>query len=340
MPQKWKNRPEGSNWGDFGPDDQLGRINLITPDKVKAAAQEVREGLRFSLSLPLDYPGGSELTGLRHPPVLSPTEFRGKPYFPFAMNYINPELTDIICDDAVLLHLQYSTQWDALSHVGSLFDADGDGELERVFYNGHSVNDGATGKPLNGAAGAANLGIEHMAAAGVQGRGVMVDLYSRYGREKTVVGYEALMQILAEDEITVEEGDFVCFWTGFDDLLLEMKKQPDPAALHNSCAVLDGRDEQLRQWVTDTGVVALISDNFAVEDTGAAIKETHGHCWAHMPLHEHCLFKLGIHLGELWLLSELSNWLTAHKRSRFLLTAPPLRLPGAVGSPACPVATV
>jgi hypothetical protein len=59
-----------------------------------------------------------------------------------------------------------------------------------------------------------------------------------------------------------------------------------------------------------------------------------------MPLHEHCLFKNGIHLGEMWYLTELASWLRGHKRSRFLLTAPPLRLPGAVGSPPAAVATV
>ena len=59
-----------------------------------------------------------------------------------------------------------------------------------------------------------------------------------------------------------------------------------------------------------------------------------------LPLHEHCLFKNGIPLGELWYLTELASWLRAHRRTRFLLTAPPLRLPGAVGSPATPIATV
>jgi hypothetical protein len=42
----------------------------------------------------------------------------------------------------------------------------------------------------------------------------------------------------------------------------------------------------------------------------------------------------------MWYLHELAGWLRAHGRSRFLLTAPPLRLPGAVGSPLTPVATV
>ena len=61
---------------------------------------------------------------------------------------------------------------------------------------------------------------------------------------------------------------------------------------------------------------------------------------ASLPLHAHCLFKLGVSLGEIWHLSDLADWLHAHNRSRFLLTAPPLRLPGAVGSPANAIATV
>jgi kynurenine formamidase len=49
---------------------------------------------------------------------------------------------------------------------------------------------------------------------------------------------------------------------------------------------------------------------------------------------------LGVHLGELWFLADLANYLKLEKRSRFLLTAPPLRLSGAVGSPVTPIATV
>ncbi|MEY4207890.1 MAG: hypothetical protein RLZZ20_1042, partial [Pseudomonadota bacterium] len=58
---RWKQRPPGSNWGDFGPDDQLGRLNLITQQKVLQGVAEVREGLAFNLSLPLDVPGGNVL---------------------------------------------------------------------------------------------------------------------------------------------------------------------------------------------------------------------------------------------------------------------------------------
>src|SRR5207244_13453786 len=76
---RWKKRPEGSTWGDFGPDDQPGRLNLLTPKKVKQGVAEVKEGLNFCLSLPLDYPGGNVLNPRRHPPVLRPTLRNGRP---------------------------------------------------------------------------------------------------------------------------------------------------------------------------------------------------------------------------------------------------------------------
>jgi hypothetical protein len=39
---RWKRRPNGSAWGDFGADDQLGRLNLLTPEKVRQGVAEVR----------------------------------------------------------------------------------------------------------------------------------------------------------------------------------------------------------------------------------------------------------------------------------------------------------
>jgi hypothetical protein len=42
--KRWKHRPEGSTWGDWGDDDQLGRLNLITPKKVLEGIAEVKEG--------------------------------------------------------------------------------------------------------------------------------------------------------------------------------------------------------------------------------------------------------------------------------------------------------
>ena len=54
--KRWKQRPSGSTWGDWGEDDELGRINLLTPEKVLEGVREVEAGISFCLSLPLDYP--------------------------------------------------------------------------------------------------------------------------------------------------------------------------------------------------------------------------------------------------------------------------------------------
>ncbi|HET6467645.1 MAG TPA: cyclase family protein [Geminicoccaceae bacterium] len=339
---RWRRRPEGSNWGEFGPDDELGRLNLLTPEKVRQGIAEVQDGLTFCLSLPLDLPGGNLLNPRRHPPRLRATERGGRANYVYPFADEEPGLTDVVCDDAVLLHLQYSTQWDSLAHVGALFDADGDGAPEPVFYNGWRGGEHirgpavAHGPPFEGVV-AERLGIEKMAARCIQGRGVLLDLHAHLGDARTLVGYDVLMRIADADRVEVEPGDMVCLHTGFARMVLDMAGAPTAERLHGSCAALDGRDARLLRWITDSGLAVLIADNYAVEAVPAApAAGTH----PAMPLHEHCLFKLGVHLGEIWYLSELAGWLRAHGRSRFLLTAPPLRLPGAVGSPATPVATV
>ena len=347
---RWKQKPPNSNWGEFGPDDQRGRMNYVTREKVLQGISEVKEGITFVLSLPLDYPGGNALNPRRHPPRIAATQRNGKQNFAYEVRQDNPMQTDVVCDDLVLLTLQYSTQWDSFAHVGSLFDADGDGKPEAVFYNGFRAGEHIKPSPVAPAeAGAYDplrfegsraeaLGIQNLAEHGAQGRGVMIDLHAHYGRKRHAVGYDDLQKIIDKDKVEVERGDIVCLHTGFAEMVLEFKKNPTPEALHNSCTGLDGRDEKLLQWISDSGLAVLAADNYAVELFNAAPWKTTSH--AMLPLHQHCLFKNGIHLGELWYFTPLANWLREHQRNRFLLTAPPLRLPGAVGSPATPIATV
>ncbi|MFY9316873.1 MAG: cyclase family protein [Burkholderiales bacterium] len=345
--KRWQQRPPDSNWGDFGEDDQRGRMNWVTPEKVLQGVREVKEGLTFVLSLPLDYPGGNALNPRRHPPRLAATYREGRQNFAYEVRQDNPMQTDVVCDDLVLLTLQYSTQWDSFAHVGSLFDADGDGTPEPVFYNGFRAgkdivpakeNPNAESWARFEGSRAEALGIQNLAEHGVQGRGVMIDLHAHFGRERRAVGFDDLRKIIEKDNIEIERGDIVCLHTGFAEMVMEFKKNPTPEALHKTCTGLDGRDDKLLQWVTDSGLSVLAADNYAVELFGVEPWKTTAH--AMLPLHQHCLFKNGIHLGELWYLTRLASWLREHKRNRFLLTAPPLRLPGAVGSPATPVATV
>src|ERR1700682_5768692 len=97
--KSWTRRPDGSTWGDSAPDDQLGRLNLLTPEKVKQGVAEVHEGLSFCLSLPLDYPGGNSLNPRRYPPVLRPTLRSTRPNMNYRLAFDDPNLTDVVSDD-------------------------------------------------------------------------------------------------------------------------------------------------------------------------------------------------------------------------------------------------
>jgi kynurenine formamidase len=346
---RWVNRPEGSNWGVFGADDNLGRLNLLTPEKIRQGLAEVRECRAFALSLPLDYPGGTGLNANRLPPVVRPNLRQGHVNFNCSLGASNDDgATDVMNDDLAVLHLQYSTQWDSLAHAGSLFDADGDGVAEPVYYNGFragievmgpdSVEDAGFDTLHRGSTSTATvLGINHMAEKAVQGRAVMIDLHAHLGDDYALVGFDTIAEIMGKDSVVVEEGDIVCFHTGWAEKVLSMGGNPDPETLHRFAAVLDGRDQALLRWITDSGLAAIAADNYAVEAYPATPAPGPA---AALPLHEHCLFKLGIHLGELWRLTPLAEHLRAQGRSRFLLTAPPLNLPGAVGSPVTPIGTV
>ena len=97
--KRWTHRPEGSNWGDFGADDQLGRVNLLTQEQVLKGVREVQLGKAFCLSLPLDLPGGMALNPRRKPPRLSGTERDGVPYMNFPMENLDPSSIDVLSDD-------------------------------------------------------------------------------------------------------------------------------------------------------------------------------------------------------------------------------------------------
>jgi kynurenine formamidase len=329
---RWTRRPEGSNWGDFGADDQVGRINLITPERRLAALREIRDGLAFALSLPLDYPGGEPPEAARRGPKLFASSLAGHVLCNFPLT---PK--DICCDDGVTLSLQYSTQWDSLAHWGRMFDVDGSGVETPVYYNGYRAGIDVIAPQAEQGPHADRLGIENMAVTAVQGRGVLVDLVRAFGRGRVLIDSDKLERVMTEQGVQPRRGDFLLLYTGYCDAVMAMSKKPDESVLYRTGAALDGRDERLLNWIEASGIVAIIADNPAVEAYDPELKAGANGL---LPLHERCLFKLGIHLGELWWLSDLAQHLRKVSRHAFLLTAPPLRLPGAAGSPVTPVATV
>jgi kynurenine formamidase len=353
--KRWQRRPEGSTWGDFGPDDSLGRLNLVGPEQVRKGVAEVVDGRTFALSLPLTLPGGTSLNSNRFPPIVRPTLRAGTVNFNCDMGVAYPGASDVVSDDLVVLHTQYSTQWDAFGHVGARFDADDDGVTEAVYYNGWRAGLDSVGPATADMAGLGSLGsldgatagtastsdagpvdVSHMATHGVQGRAVLVDLAAHFGLARTIVGFEEFKYVLDADDVIVEPGDLLVLHTGFAGQLLHAHTSGGAPDLEMG-AVLDGADPDLQDWIRDSGVAVIAADNYAVEafPPKGELRETPS-----LPLHELCLFRLGVHLGELWFVSELAAHLRSQGRSRFLLTAPPLRLPGATGSPLTPIATV
>jgi kynurenine formamidase len=317
----FKRRPDGSNWGEYGAEDRVGRLNELTPERVVRAAAEIRTGRRFCLSLPLDYPGGNVVFPFRFPPQRKPVDRTGFVAHDYPLSRTRAGATGVVNDDVVTLWTQYSTQWDALGHIGSHFDANGDGEDEVVYYNGHYP-----GPDVDG-----------MATTGLQGRGVLVDLQRAFGDAKTAVDRAMLENVMREQRAVVEPGDILALRTGWAQLLLDMRGEPVKEVVHGSCAGLDSSDPALLRWIDESGVAAIVADNLAVE---LYPPKQGGPGTPFLPLHELCLFKLGIHLGEMWYLTELAGWLRDNARTRFFLTAPPLRLRGHAGSPVTPVATV
>lgn len=348
MAKRWVQRPERSTWGDFGDDDELGRINLITPEKVLQGVREVQTGETFCLSLPLDYPGGNALHDRRFPPVVKPiTDMQQRSenfYNVIAREDIDPSFTDVWGDDVVTLYPQYSTQWDSLAHQGSEFDANGDGVAEAVYYNGFRPGEDVIGPKFDAKGDGSGsvsftkrLGLEHMAYHGTQGRGVLVDVahHLDYTEDWRGVDLDTLKQIMEADNVVVEPGDMLVIHTGFATKVYDWDRKPE-ARIQAMYPHLDATDDSLLEWIAQSQISALIADNYAVEGFVASKPEPH----SLLPIHNLCLFRLGVPLGELWYLHELAARLRELKRSRFLLTAPPLRLPGTMGSPLTPIATI
>jgi kynurenine formamidase len=229
--------------------------------------------------------------------------------------------------------------------VGAEFDADGDGVEEAVYYNGYrsgtdlvGPSDDAAGDGVGHRSFAKHLGLEHMAFHGVQGRGVLVDLAHHLGHDWKPVDLATLQGVMDADGVVVEPGDMLLLHTGYATKIIEWAGQASERELFASCAYLDAKDDALLEWIAESQIAALVADNYAVEGLLGKDKDPSRHSF--LPIHHLCLFKLGVPLGELWYLHELAAWLREHERSRFLLTAPPLRLPGIVGSPLTPIATV
>lgn len=95
-----KDGPHGNAWGLFGATDQLGMLNLLTPQVKVAAAREITDGTAVSTDLPLDH--------------LSRPCFGRAPF----EQRIKNKAPRVVNDDTLVFNTQSSSQWDGFRHYG------------------------------------------------------------------------------------------------------------------------------------------------------------------------------------------------------------------------------
>lgn len=289
-------------WGAFGENDQLGTINLLGAEQVKAASGLVKTGQVVNLSLPLNFDVG--MYGSR-----GVYEHRVE---------VNRGGRDDLLDNFAL---QGSTQWDSLRHVRY---------REFGYYGGRQDED------LDGD----DIGIDHWARHGIIGRGILVDavrFFEERGspidpERKTPIGGPEFESYFEWAGVESRPGDILLLRTGWLSWLKGLSIEERRALrerLHPNEGGLEAPglspSQATAAWLWDHQVAAIVVDNHAVE----ALRVTPEDGYQHRRL----IPLQGMAIGELWDLDELAEACASEKRWEFMFVSAPLYIPQGVGSP-------
>jgi kynurenine formamidase len=302
-----------SNWGRWGPDDQVGTANYITPRHVREAAALVRAGHVISLAMHIDQFGPqtgangrfnclrySVATGADH--VVGAQRWAGGP-LPRRMGY---------ADDTVVLHLQSATHWDSLAHI---------------FHAGKAFN-GIAAEEIS-ATGAQRLGSEQLKDRLV-GRGVLLDLPRAKGVEWLDDGYAVSAQDLEEtagaEGVEIREGDILLVRTG------QMHRCRRQGWGTYAGGDAPGLSFYSIPWLAEKRVAAVASDTWGVEVRPNELPDSF------QPFHIPAIVYMGLLLGEMFELDELAGECADAGLWEVFVSAPPLPFTGTAGAPPGPVA--
>ena len=288
-----------SNWGRWGKEDQLGTLNLITPDKRKQAAAEVKEGVSISLS----YNAIIRPMFGSHPFVHRMTKTGQMPGSTGAEDIYS-----------VQFHGFTVTHLDALCH---LF-------FGEKMYNGFPI-DGVTDQ------GAQKLSVTTM-KNGIFTRGVLMDFPRLFEVDYLKAGrpiYPGDLDAWEEKAgFKVESGDAIFIRTGrWQRYKVEGEWNP----LEGSA----GLDVSCMPWLKQRDVAVLASD-LASDVLPSGVIGTDKQ---YLPVHLLTIVALGAPILDNCDLEPLSQETAARNRWTFLLTVAPLAVEGGSGSPVNPIAT-
>ncbi len=295
----------------WGPDDELGALNRLTPAKVLEAVQLIQQGVIYDMAhvFEEDMPLFELTPGDRKYTLSIP----GAPSWgPLGENRLAWN------EDYIAGHLgQDGTQFDALAHMGTVTGPAGDLNAIR-YYNGW------THAEIGGGRGFTKLGVEKTTP--IFTRGVLIDIAALKGRMLELgeeVSVDDLQAALERQGLSAEDirpGDALFYNTGWGSLWKSDNRRFNSGTPGLSIAAGD--------WVVGKEVVLVGSDNWAVE----AIPNPDPKWFA--PNHQKFLVENGIYIMENLDFSALID--AGVYEFAFVFGAIPLK--GATGSPARPFA--
>lgn len=302
-----------SNWGRWGPDDEVGALNHLDAAEVLRGVAAIRRGEVFTLQAVMGHPHGD-------------MEFPGREQINREMIYDQdsyapggdgPRFKGGIrySDDRAMIYLQGSTQYDALGHVW----------YDDTIWNGRSA-DTTNGGQMNFAS------VLPIAERGIAGHAVLLDVAGYRGKDWLDKGesfdHHDLQAIAAAQGVAIAEKDILVLRTGWPGYWYSVPHEQfytdlvEPGLRYS---------RELVEWMQDKKIPNLVSDTMGIEttiDPGSGVA---------LPLHASLLRNLGISFTEVAMLDDLAAACAAHGQWDFLYTAAPLKIAGGAGAPVNPL---
>ena len=291
----------------FGPDDQVGATNRITPAVTKAAAAEIQTGAVFPMAY--DLLDGVPLFGTRFTKTML-TSFALVPGAEYGKNKLS------YMEDTYLSQSHVGTHIDGMGHIG----------IQDCYYNQTPMGKFVTQNGIK------KLGLEHLKSFAT--RGVVLDMVKVFQEANklktnaacrtpcldggTVITPADIQAALKMYNVTLREGDAVFIHTGWGDLFNQF-----PAQNANYNKAEAGIGKAAAQWLADQKVVLVGADNWAVEVIPSEDAQEA------FPVHALLLTDNGIHIIENVRTDLIAAEAASSKRATFFLS---MTVPKAAGT--------
>jgi kynurenine formamidase len=290
----------------FGPDDQTGATNRVTPAVTKAAAAEIQTGVVTPMAYNLV--DGIPLFGSRFSKTIL-TSFAVVPGAEFGNNKLS------YMEDTYLSQSHVGTHIDGVGHIG----------VQDCYYNQTPMGKYVTQNYLK------RLGLENIKTFAT--RGVIIDavkVFQAAGKLKTnpacktpcldagtLITEADLQAGLKMYNVTLREGDAVFIHTGWGDLF---QQYPAQNATYNSGQ--PGITNAAAVWLASQKVVVVGNDTWAVEVIPGENKDIA------FPVHKTLITDNGIHIIENVRTDLIAAAAANSRRATFFLS---MTVPKAVG---------